>query len=74
MSIALGIGTTIVFGALATSGMGHLDLGLFRLPLDYDYIIYPAATTSILGLVIGSLLTHPSPESTWKQFISTDES
>ena len=40
------------------------------MPLDYDYIIYPAATASIAALVIGSLLTRPSPEKTWKQFIS----
>jgi len=70
ISIALGIATTIAFGALATRGMESLNLGLFQLPLDYDYIIYPAATASILGLVIGSLLTPPSPEATWKKFVS----
>ena len=70
ISIALGIATTIAFGSLARSGMKSLNLGLFQLPLDYDYIIYPAATASILGLVIGSLLTPPSPEATWKKFVS----
>jgi SSS family solute:Na+ symporter/sodium/proline symporter len=70
ISIALGIATTILFGALATGGVESLNLGLFRLPLDYDYIIYPAATASILGLIVGSLLTRPSPESIWRQFVS----
>jgi len=69
VSIAAGIVTTITFGALATSGMDHLNLGLFELPLDYDYIIYPAATASILGLVIASLVTPPSPEKVWKKFV-----
>ena len=67
-SIAAGIVTTIAFGVLANSGMEHLNLGLFLLPLDYDYIIYPAATASILSLVIVSLLTPPSPEEVWKKF------
>ena len=70
VSIASGIIATIVFGALATSGVETLNLGFFALPLDYDYIIYPAATASILGLVIGSLLTPPSPEEVWKKFVT----
>lgn len=74
ISIALGIATTILFGALATAGVESLDLGLFQLPLDYDYIIYPAATASILGLIVGSLLTRPSPEETWRQFVSNQAS
>lgn len=69
-SIAMGIGSTIVFATLASSGMEHLDLGLFRLPLDYDYIIYPAAFFSITSLVVVSLLTPPPPESKWRPFSS----
>lgn len=70
VSIASGIVATVLFGALATSGVESLNLGVFTLPLDYDYIIYPAATASILGLVIGSLATPPSPEELWKKFVT----
>ena len=61
VSIALGMLATLLFGAL-----NHL--GIYE--LDYDYIIYPAASASILSLVIVSLLTKPSPESVWKRFVS----
>jgi SSS family solute:Na+ symporter/sodium/proline symporter len=37
--------------------------------METDYIILPAALTSILCLVIVSLLTKPSPEAKWKPFI-----
>ena len=69
-SIAAGIVTTIAFGILSSNGVESLNFGLFQLPLDYDYIIYPAATASIMCLLIGSLLTKPSPEEVWKKFIS----
>jgi SSS family solute:Na+ symporter/sodium/proline symporter len=68
VSIACGIVGTIIFAALASSGMDHLNLGLFELPLDYDYIIYPAGTLSILSLIIVSLLTPESPEEKWRPF------
>jgi Na+/proline symporter len=67
-SIAAGIVTTLVFGVLASVGIESLDLGLFVLPLDYDYIIYPAAAASLLGLVIASLATAPSEEAVWRKF------
>ncbi len=70
LSIAAGIVTTIAFGVLASGGMTHLDLGLFRMPLDYDYIIYPAATASVLSLVVGSLATAPSPEELSNRFVT----
>ena len=63
-SVALGIIATMVFAALARSGMESF-LGI---PLDYDYIIYPAGTLSILALIVVSLLTKPSEESKWKPF------
>ena len=63
-SVAGGMLATIVFAALARSGMESF-LGI---PLEYDYIIYPAGAISILALVIVSLLTPPSPESKWEPF------
>ncbi len=69
-SVGLGMASTIVFGALANAGVGSLHLGLVAIPLDYDYIIYPAATLSILGLVVVSLLTTPPPEEKWKPFFT----
>jgi SSS family solute:Na+ symporter/sodium/proline symporter len=69
-SIAAGMVTTLLFGALHQSGMESLNLVLFRLPIDYDYIIYPAATASLVCLIVVSLLTPPSPEEKWKPFVS----
>ena len=69
-SVGLGMASTIVFGALANAGVTSLNLGFVAIPLDYDYIIYPAATLSILGLVVVSLLTTPSPEEKWKLFVA----
>jgi SSS family solute:Na+ symporter len=69
-SVGLGMASTIVFGALANAGVGSLNLGFVVVPLDYDYIIYPAATLSILGLIVVSLLTTPPPEEKWKPFFT----
>jgi SSS family solute:Na+ symporter len=69
-SVGLGMLSTLAFGALANYGVESLPLGFVDMPLDYDYIIYPAATFSILGLVIVSLATGPSPEEKWKPFIA----
>ncbi len=41
--------------------MESLPLGFMNLPLDYDYIIYPAGFLSFTSLIIVSLLTPPSP-------------
>jgi SSS family solute:Na+ symporter/sodium/proline symporter len=68
-SIASGIVATVGFGVLNRRGLQSLELGLFQMPLDYDYIIYPAATASIASLVIVSLLTKAPPESKWKRFV-----
>ena len=46
----------------------------FALPeplMETDYIILPAATASILCLVIVSLLTSPSPQEKWQPFMDT---
>lgn len=68
VSIASGMVGTVIFAALASTGRDHLDLGLFMLPLDYDYVIYPAGTLSILSLIIVSLLTPEPPEEKWRPF------
>jgi solute:Na+ symporter, SSS family len=58
-SVAAGMITTAAFGFLNTAGI---------IRLDYDYIIYPAATASLVTLVVVSLLTPPSPEEKWRPF------
>jgi len=68
VSIASGMLATLVFAGLASSGMESLNLGFITLPLDYDYIIYPAGFLSLLSLVVVSLLTPPSPEEKWRPF------
>ena len=40
------------------------------MPLDYEYAIYPGAFASLLGLIVGSLLTPASAEEKWKPFFS----
>lgn len=59
-SISAGMLVTFIFGLLNTIGVTHWE---------YDYIIYPAAGTSILCLIVVSLLTKPSPEEKWKPFV-----
>jgi solute:Na+ symporter, SSS family len=68
VSVAAGMVTTVVFALLAKSGLTSLDLGLFQLPLEYDYIIYPAGLASIVSLIVVSLLTARSPEEKWRPF------
>ena len=59
ISIASGISATLVFAALNAAGVEQVGF----LPTDYDYVIYPAAAASVVGLVAGSLLTpRPEPE------------
>jgi solute:Na+ symporter, SSS family len=58
-SVAAGMVTTATFGLLNNLGL---------ISLDYDYIIYPAATASLVTLVVVSLLTAPSPEEKWRPF------
>ena len=38
------------------------------IPLDYDYIIYPAGFLSIASLIVVSLLTPPVSEEKWRPF------
>jgi SSS family solute:Na+ symporter/sodium/proline symporter len=68
VSVAAGMGASLLFGILNQVGVDSLNLGFVEMPLDYEYAIYPAATASILALVIISYLTPPSDESKWKPF------
>ena len=63
-SIAAGMIVTIIFGALNSAGLSNLS---------YDYIIYPAAGTSIFFLIVISLLTPHSPEEKWKPFMESGD-
>jgi SSS family solute:Na+ symporter/sodium/proline symporter len=67
ISVGAGIVATIVFATMARF-TETLNLGFVELPLEYDYIIYPAGILSILSLIVVSLLTPPSPEEKWKPF------
>ncbi|MFQ5752559.1 MAG: sodium:solute symporter [bacterium] len=64
-SVAAGVLMTTLFGLLNTIGV---------INLDYDYIIYPAGSASILALIIVSLMTAPSPEEKWRPFWATSTS
>jgi SSS family solute:Na+ symporter len=68
VSIAAGMLGTIVFAGLARSGMETLPLGFANLPLEYDYIIYPAGFLSFASLIIVSYLTPKSPPEKWQPF------
>ncbi|MFQ5797680.1 MAG: sodium:solute symporter [Bacteroidota bacterium] len=57
-SIAAGIVSTILFAALQE-----------QLHLEFEYIIYPAAISSITALIVVSLATAPSPEDRWRPFM-----
>jgi len=69
-SIAMGMLGTIVFAGMASLGFESLPLGFVDVPLDYDYIIYPAGALSLISLFVVSWLTPPSPEEKWKPFWS----
>lgn len=68
VSIAAGIIATLVFAILGATGMESIPLGFAEMPLNSDYIIYPAAVFSILSLVLVSFITPPPPPEKWKPF------
>ena len=68
VSIASGIAGTIIFAGMARFGFETLPLGFMELPLDYDYIIYPAGFLSIVSLIVVSLITPPAGEEKWRPF------
>jgi SSS family solute:Na+ symporter/sodium/proline symporter len=68
-SIAAGMGTTVfitVMNWIWQRGGGHPFL-------DTDYIIIPAASLSILALIVGSLMTAAPPKEKWEPFYSSEE-
>lgn len=73
VSVAAGMLATLIFGILNQRGLDQLNLGLFTMPLDYDYIIYPAGFASISSLIIISLLGKPPAEEKWRPFWTTDD-
>lgn len=60
-SIAAGMGVTLLITIF--------NIVLPEPVMETDYIILPAASASILCLVVVSLLTNPSPEEKWKPFV-----
>jgi SSS family solute:Na+ symporter/sodium/proline symporter len=60
-SIAAGMGVTILITVL--------NVVLSEPIVGTDYIIIPAASASILCLIVVSLLTPPSPEEKWRPFV-----
>ena len=60
-SIAAGMGVTMLITVL--------NMVLSEPIVGTDYIIIPAASASILCLIVVSLLTPPSPEEKWKPFV-----
>ena len=69
-SIATGMGVTL-FITVANSIMSNFYGTQL---LDEQYIILPAATASILALIIVSLATKPDPEAKWGRFYSKETS
>jgi len=70
-SVAAGMLTTLVFLVLKEVGWETIPIGFgHTLPLEYDYVIYPAGLASIVCLIGVSLLTKPSPEEKWRPFFS----
>ena len=68
VTVAGGV-TSIVVGMGVTLLITVVNLVLAVPLMDTDYIILPAAGSSILCLVVVSLLTPPSPEDKWKPFM-----
>ncbi len=69
-SIATGMGLTLII-TIINSVMSHYTGSPM---LDEQYIILPAASASILVLILVSLATPPDPKKKWKEFITRDAS
>jgi len=69
ISIGAGVLVTLAFSALNSAGVERIGF----LPTQYDYVIYPAAAASLLGLVVGSLLTAPPKPEQVAPFVSAGE-
>ncbi|MGD8376251.1 MAG: sodium:solute symporter family protein [Acidobacteriota bacterium] len=68
ISVAAGAGTCMVFAILEKVGFHEIPLGFWTMPLDYEYAIYPAATASLLSMVLLTFVTPRSPEAKWRPF------
>jgi SSS family solute:Na+ symporter/sodium/proline symporter len=66
-SIAGGV-ASIAAGMLVTIAVTTANFILPEPLMETDYIIIPAASASILTLIVVSLLTSPPPEEKWKPF------
>lgn len=63
-------GVASLIGATVTTiGITAVNKILAEPLLETDYIIIPAASVSIILLIVVSLMTPPSPEEKWKPFI-----
>jgi len=69
-SIATGMGVTLLI-TVANSVMSSLYGTQL---LNEQYIVLPAASASILVLIIVSLATKPDPESKWGRFYTKETS
>lgn len=69
ISIGAGMGVTLLFSILNTLGVRQVGF----LPTDYDYVVYPAAAASLLGLLLGSLLTRPPTPEQVEPFLAPPE-
>ncbi len=69
-SIATGMGVTL----LITVANSILSNFYGTMLLDEQYIVLPAASASILVLIIVSLATKPDPESKWGRFYTKETS
>ena len=69
-SIATGMGLTLLI-TIINAIMSHTTGSPL---LDEQYIILPAASASILVLILVSLATPPDPKEKWKEFITKDAS
>ena len=62
---------SILAGLLVPVGITVANFVLPEPLLETDYMILPAATLSIICLVVVSLMTAPSPEEKWRPFVDT---
>jgi Na+/proline symporter len=62
---------SIAAGMLVTAGVTAANFLLPEPFLETDYIILPAASASILALIVVSLATRPPSEEKWRPFCAT---
>jgi SSS family solute:Na+ symporter/sodium/proline symporter len=67
VTVAGGV-ASIVAGMGVTACITVANFILHEPLLETDYIILPAASASILALIVVSLMTRPSPEEKWRPF------